>query len=58
MFFIYDANGELFGNPEGYKSHSIASGITTRKRTELWTIYDSRKDKTNNILFSITTHKP
>ena len=58
MFFIYDANGQLFGNPNGYKTHGRAASITTRKRAELYKIYDSREDKTENILFSITTRKP
>ena len=58
MFFIYDANGKLFGNPNGYKTHGMAASITTRKRVELYRIYYSREDKTDNILFSITTRKP
>ncbi len=58
MFFIYDANGDLFGNPAGYKTHSRAASIATRKRAELYKIFDSRKDKTENILFTITTRKP
>lgn len=56
MFFIYDANDAVFGNPNGYKTHSIAAMITTRYRYKLWEIYETRKDETKNVLFSITTN--
>lgn len=50
-YFIYDANFERFGNPKGYKKHASALGIATRKRSELWQIYDNRKYKTSNTVF-------
>lgn len=52
MFFIYDANNEIFGNPKGYKTHAIAQRIATRYRHKLWGIYDTREliySKSNRI---------
>ena len=53
MFLIYDANGQLFGNPKGYKLHKSALAICTRYRHKLWAIYDIRLDTDSNILFQI-----
>lgn len=39
-YFIYDAAGQLFGNPNGYRKHSSAQMICTRYRHKLWAIYD------------------
>lgn len=43
MFYIYDANNNVFGNPKGYKTHAIAQRIATRYRHKLWGIYDRRE---------------
>ena len=53
MFFIYDANGELFGNPNGYKLHKSALAICTRYRHKLWAIYDTRSDTESNMIYQI-----
>lgn len=53
MYFIFDANGVLFGNFKGYKKHSIAEGICTRYRHKLWQIYDERYDKQSNMIYKI-----
>jgi len=53
MFFIYDANGQLFGNPKGYKLHKSALSICTRYRHKLWTIYDTRSNTDSNVLYHI-----
>ena len=53
MFFIYDANDQLFGNPNGYKLHKSALGICTRYRHKLWSIYDTRSNTDSNVLYRI-----
>ena len=55
MFYIYDANNEIFGNVNGYKTHSIAQRIATRYRHKLWGIYDRRELKfsNSNLIYKI-----
>lgn len=53
MYFIYDANGELFGNSKGYKRHQDAQRICTRKRHKLWNIYDNRQCTESNEIWNI-----
>ena len=55
MFYIYDANNVIFGNPMGYKSHAIAQRIATRYRHKLWGIYDRRELKFSgsNLIYAI-----
>lgn len=55
MFYIYDANNVIFGNPKGYKSHAIAQRIATRYRHKLWGIYDRRELKfsSSNLIYAI-----
>lgn len=53
MYFIFDANGVLFGNPKGYAKYSSAQGICTRYRHKLWRIYDERYDKEWNLIYKI-----
>lgn len=53
MFYIFDANGLPFGNPKGYAKYSSAQGICTRYRRKLWEIYDNRKHKESNEVWSI-----
>ena len=55
MFYIYDANNVIFGNPKGYKSHAIAQRIATRCRHKLWGIYDKRELKfsNSNLIYKI-----
>ena len=53
MYFIYDANGELFGNSKGYKRHQDAHRICTRKRWELWNIYNNRQRTESNEIWNI-----
>lgn len=48
MYYIYDANNEVFGNPAGYKTYAIAQRIATRFRHKLWGIYDRRELKFSN----------
>jgi len=53
MYFIFDADGNPFGNPKGYAKHPKALGICTRYRGKLWQIYDEgflkRLDHSNLI---------
>lgn len=56
MYFIFDANGVLFGNPKGYAKHSIAQRICTRYRYKLWDIYDNRTQKDSNLIYEIKLH--
>jgi hypothetical protein len=30
-YYIFDCNGQMLGNPSGYKTHSAASAQTNRK---------------------------
>lgn len=53
MYFIFDANEVLFGNPKGYAKYSSAQGICTRYRRKLWQIYDERQDKQSNLIYKI-----
>ena len=48
MFYIYDANNEIFGNPDGYKTRADAQRIATRYRHKLWCIYIG----TRELMFS------
>lgn len=52
-YYIYDANGVLFGNPNGYDKFCTARGICTRYSDKLWAIYNDKPVKTNNLLHSI-----
>lgn len=53
MYFIFDANGILFGNPKGYAKHSSAQSICTRYRHKLWQIYDDRLHTESNLIYEI-----
>lgn len=55
MFYIYDANNNVFGNPKGYKTPAIARRIATRYRHKLWGIYDGRKliHSNSNLIYDI-----
>ena len=52
-WYILDANGKIFGNPKGYKRHQDAERICTRKRYELWSIYDNRTRTESNLIYEI-----
>ena len=52
-YYIYDANGILFGSPKGYDRYCTAQGICTRYRHKLWAIYDNKPVKTTNLMWSI-----
>lgn len=55
MFYIYDANGDVFGNTAGYKTHATAQRIATRYRYKLWGIYDRREliHSNSNLIYAI-----
>lgn len=55
MFYIFDANDNVFGNPKGYKTHAIAQRIATRYRHKLWGIYDKREliYSKSNLIYAI-----
>lgn len=55
MFYIFDANGVIFGRVEGYKTHADAQRIATRFRHKLWGIYDRRELKfsSSNLIYKI-----
>lgn len=55
MYYIYDANNEIFGNPAGYKTCADARRIATRFRHKLWSIYDKRELKfsNSNLIYKI-----
>ena len=52
-FFIFDANGNLFGNTKGYKRIQDAQRICTRKRDELHEIYTKRTRTESNTFWEI-----
>lgn len=52
-FYIFDANGAIFGNAKGYARHVDALRICTRYRHKLWTIYDNRQDQADNTIYNI-----
>jgi len=35
-YYIFDCNGQMLGNPSGYKTHSAASAQTNRKDTTVY----------------------
>ena len=53
MYFIYDANGDLFGNSKGYRRYQDAQRICTRQRHKLWEIYDKRQRTESNVIWNI-----
>lgn len=53
MYYIYDANNELFGNPAGYSTYAIAWRIASRYRHKLWAIYDRRVNKSSSMIYNI-----
>lgn len=53
MYFIFDANGNLFGNDKGYKRCQDAQRICTRYRHKLWSIYDNRQRTESNEIWNI-----
>ena len=52
-YFIYDANGDLFGNSKGYRRYQDAQRICTQKRHKLWEIYDKRQRTESNEIWNI-----
>ena len=52
-YYIYDANGNPFGNIKGYIKFSSAKGICTRYCAVLWAIYDTKTIRDNNLLCTI-----
>jgi hypothetical protein len=52
-WYITDANGNLFGNLEGYLRYQDAQRICTRKRYQLWAIYDNRSNTKSNLIYEI-----
>lgn len=53
MYFIHDANGNVFGNSKGYKRYQDAQRICTRYRHTLWSIYDNRNRSESNEIWNI-----
>ena len=53
MYYIYDANGTIFGNIKGYKRYQNAQRICTRNRHKLWAIYDKRIRTESNEIWNI-----
>lgn len=52
-YYIYDANGILFGNPKGYDKFCTVKGICTRYSHKLWVIYDARQVRIDNLIWTI-----
>lgn len=52
-YYIYDANGDLFGNPRGYALFCTARGICTRYQHKLDDIYDARPARIDNLIWTI-----
>lgn len=48
MFFIFDCNGQIVGNPNGYKTMAAAQGQYTRRKSAayrgIWGAYDARTE--------------
>lgn len=53
MFFIFDADGNIFGNPKGYKKHRHAVMIAKRKIAQIWVIYDAKPRESRSILWRV-----
>ena len=57
MFFIYDCNNNVVGNPKGYRTHKGAATQTTGIRypacKAIWAAYEARANKSDNFLCSI-----
>jgi hypothetical protein len=56
MYFIYDCNGVVIGNPKGYRTFRGASRQAngkTKVNNEIWTRFYVRTDKSNNFVNSI-----
>ena len=55
--FIYDCNGDIAGNPKGYRTLRGAMQQAQSKHSktyrELWRRYEEREDKTNRHVWSI-----
>ena len=41
MFYIYDCNGTLIGNPNGYKSTAAALRVARNKRSKVYAYLNS-----------------
>ena len=57
MYQIIDANGEVFGRVDGYKSHSSAAGACTRMKDKLWNIFHNRIDTKSCRVYTISEIK-
>jgi hypothetical protein len=47
MFFIYDCNGDLVGNPKGYRTFigasRVESGRNSKVRAQIWDTFTARR---------------
>ena len=50
MHSLFDANGDLIGT---YKTHRGAMMAVCKRKHKLWEIFDNRKDKESNLVWSI-----
>lgn len=52
-YYIFDCNGQMLGNPNGYKNYSTASAQTNRKQAtvyiRIWRAYRLAKQKNPNF---------
>ena len=55
MFYIFDCNGSLVGNPDGYSRYSDVSRVVHNKRTRIhkhiWNTFENRPNKSNNLVW-------
>lgn len=56
MYFIYDCNNSVIGNPKGYRTFRGANNQTdgkTKIRNLIWTRFYARENKTDELVCSI-----
>jgi hypothetical protein len=59
MYYIYDCNGEVIGNPKGYRTFRGANQQANSRRSKvypkIWATYEKRKalEPTFNLIMSI-----
>ena len=57
MFKLYDCNGKIVGNSDGYKSVKQACRVANNKRTKaynaIWAAFYARKNNENNLIWEV-----
>lgn len=55
MFYIFDCNDQIIGNPKGYATIKGASrwANTRRMQNLIWSTFDARADKSSTAVWQI-----